>query len=282
MISQKNLECLKEKKLFLFDIDGTIALGDELLPGARELISYLRATGRRIFFTTNNSTKSREDYVRYFARHRIFINAEEIMTAGGLTLLFCKEHFKNKKIFLMGTPSLKQELESCGLTITEQYEEDIACVLVAFDTTLSFRKLEAASRILCNREVIFLASNPDLCCPTFFGAVPDCGSICEMLKNATGREPKFLGKPYPDIVNQCRKLAGVLREETILVGDRIYTDMACAENAGVEGILVLSGEATRKNALDCGLQIPYVFESVRELYQYLSYIFDRAHLGERF
>lgn len=270
MICEKNRELLKEKKLFLFDIDGTLALGAELLPGAKELIAGLRRTGKRIFFTTNNSTKSRQDYVDYFAGHDIRIEPEEVLTAGGLTLIFCREQFQNRKIFLMGTPSLKKELEDAGLLITEKYEEDIACVLVAFDTTLNFQKLEDASRILSDGKVIFLASNPDLCCPTAFGAVPDCGSICEMLKNATGREPKFLGKPYPDIVNQCRKLAGVVREETVLVGDRIYTDMACAENAGVEGILVLTGEATKKDACNCGLQIPYVFESVKELYEYLE------------
>ena len=269
MIRQKNPECLKEKKLFIFDIDGTLALGDWILPGTKELISYLRETGRRVFFSTNNSTKSREDYVRFFAKHHIDIDMEEILTAGELTLIFCREYLKDSKIFFMGTSSLKRQLESCGLLITEQYEEDVSCVLVTFDTTLSFQKLEDASRILRNGEVIFLASNPDLCCPTPFGAVPDCGSICEMLKNATGREPKFVGKPYPDIVNQCRKIAGVSREETVLVGDRIYTDMACAENAGVEGILVLSGEATKKNALDCGLLIPYVFKSVHEIYQSL-------------
>lgn len=270
MICEKNRELLKEKKLFLFDIDGTLALGSELLPGAKELIAGLRRTGKRIFFTTNNSTKSRQDYVDYFAGHDIRIEPEEVLTAGGLTLIFCREQFQNRKIFLMGTPSLKKELEDAGLLITEKYEEDIACVLVAFDTTLNFQKLEDASRILSDGKVIFLASNPDLCCPTAFGAVPDCGSICEMLKNATGREPKFLGKPYPDIVNQCRKLAGVVRKETVLVGDRIYTDMACAENAGVEGILVLTGEATKKDACNCGLQIPYVFESVKELYEYLE------------
>lgn len=270
MICEKNRALLKEKKVFLFDIDGTLALGDQLLLGTEKLIRYLRMTGKRIFFTTNNSTKSRQDYVNYFARHNICIAPDEILTAGGLTLIFCREHFENKKIFLMGTPSLKKELEDAGLLITEKYEEGIACVLVAFDTTLNFQKLEDASRILRDGKVIFLASNPDLCCPTSFGAVPDCGSICEMLKNATGREPKFLGKPYPDIVNQCRKTAGALREETVLVGDRIYTDMACAENAGVEGILVLSGEATEKDAMNCGLQIPYVFESVMELYEYLE------------
>lgn len=270
MICEKNRKLLKEKKLFLFDIDGTLTLGDKLLPGAKELIDCLKRTGKKIFFTTNNSTKSRKDYVDYFAGHNILIEPEEVLTAGGLTLIFCKEHFHNQKIFLIGTPSLKKELEDSGLLITEKYEEDIVCVLVAFDTTLSFQKLEDASRILHDGKVIFLASNPDLCCPTSFGAVPDCGSICEMLKDATGREPKFLGKPYPDIVNQCRKTAGVLEEETVLVGDRIYTDMACAENAGVDGLLVLSGEATEKDAINCGLQIPYVFENVMELYEYLE------------
>lgn len=270
MICKKNPELLREKKLFLFDIDGTLALGNGLLPGARELIAHLKETGKRFFLTTNNSTKSRQAYVDFFAGHGIAVKPEEILTAGELTRIFCMEHFQGKKVFLMGTPSLKEELEASGICITEQYEEDITCVLAAFDTTLSFQKLEAASRILANSDVIFLASNPDLCCPTAFGAVPDCGSICEMLKNATGREPKFLGKPFPDIVNQCRKMAGALREETVLVGDRIYTDMACAENAGVDGILVLSGEATTKDAYDCGLQIPYVFDNVEALRAYLA------------
>lgn len=269
MIWKKSPELLKDKKLFLFDIDGTLALGNELLPGAKELIAYLKSAGKKIFLTTNNSTKSRRDYADFFAGHNMDISPEEILTAGELTRIFCQEHFQNRKVFLMGTPSLKKELEDSGIFVTEKYEEDIACVVAAFDTALCFQKLEDASRILKDSEVVFLASNPDLCCPTSFGAVPDCGSICGMLKNATGREPKFLGKPYPDIVNQCRKMAGALREETVLIGDRIYTDMACAENAGVDGILVLSGEATRKNALDCGLQIPYVFESVRDLYAHL-------------
>lgn len=270
MICQKDLKLLLQKKLFLFDIDGTLALGNELLDGAAELIDYLRESGRTVFFTTNNSTKSREDYVEYFAKQGMHVDKEEILTAGILTLLFCQENLLQKKIFLMGTPSLKKEMEKAGLLITEKYEKGVDCVLVAFDTTLSFGKLEDASRLLSTREVMFLASNPDLCCPTAFGAVPDCGSICAMLKNATGREPKYLGKPYPDIVNECRKLSGISAEETVLVGDRIYTDMACAENAGVDGILVLSGEATKNDAYACGLQIPYVFQNVRELYEYMS------------
>lgn len=270
MIWKKNPELLKEKKLFLFDIDGTLALGDRLLPGTRELIACLRREGKHIFLTTNNSTKSRREYVDFFAAHQLRIREEEVLTAGELSRIFCMERFLGQKVFLMGTASLKKALEESGIQVTETYEEGISCVLAAFDTSLSFQKLQDASRILADSDVAFIASNPDLCCPTEFGAVPDCGSICAMLKNATGREPKFLGKPYPDIVDQCRRATGALREETVLVGDRIYTDMACAENAGVDGILVLSGEATEKNARDCGLQIPYVFESVEELYACLA------------
>lgn len=270
MICKKELQLLLQKKLFLFDIDGTLAIGNDLLDGTAQLIAYLRASGRKVFFTTNNSTKSREDYVAYFAKQGVVVAKEEILTAGMLTLLFCKENLPQKKIFLMGTPSLKKEMEKEGLSITEVYEEDVECVVAAFDTTLSFQKLEDASRLLRKKEVLFLASNPDLCCPTTFGAVPDCGSICTMLTNATGREPKYLGKPYPDIVKQCQRMDGISAQETVLVGDRIYTDMACAENAGVDGILVLSGEATENDAYDCGLQIPYVFQGVHELYQYLS------------
>lgn len=269
MIWEKDRKLLLRKRLFLFDIDGTLALGDDLLEGSLELIELLRKTNRKFFLTTNNSTRSKSEYRDFFADRGIKIDLGEIVTAGELSLLFCKEYFSRCRIYFIGTPELKKEFEQAGLSVTERYEESVGCVFVAFDTTLRFQKLEDASRILSAGAVPYLAANPDLCCPTEFGAVPDCGSICDMLRNATGREPKFLGKPYPDIVNMCRKLAGISAEETVLIGDRIYTDMVCADNAGVDGVLVLSGESDRKAALDCGLQIPYVFDGVDALCELL-------------
>ncbi len=272
MICEKDMRLLLQKRLFLFDIDGTLALGDHLLEGTVELISLLRKMEKRIYFTSNNSTRSREEYAVYFIERGVNVRPEEIVTAGVLAQVFCREQMPGQRIFLLGVPELKRELEKNGLIVTEQYDENIDCLLVAFDTTLNYQKLESACRILHSKEVIYLATNPDLCCPTEYGAVPDCGSICAMLQNATGREPRFLGKPYPNIVDQCRKLSGASKDETVLVGDRIYTDMACADNAGVDGVLVLSGEADREDAVNCGIQIPYVLSNVRELYRILCEI----------
>ena len=261
---------LQNKKLFLFDIDGTLALGNHLLEGASDLIAFLQEKGHKIFYTTNNSTRSRQDYVSYFAQWNISVQEEEFLTAGYMSILYCTQHLKDKKIYFVGTESFEQELRKAGLCITTVYEEDVECVLVAFDTSLTFQKLEDACRILQNTSVQFLATNPDLCCPVPGGAVPDCGSICMMLENATGRKPYYIGKPSPDIVEECRRESGCSRQETLLVGDRIYTDMLCAQNAGVDGLLVLSGEAAREDVQVSMVEIPYIMENVGHLLTYLQ------------
>lgn len=269
MVEEINMEKLHKKQLFLFDIDGTLALGNSLLEGSKELLFFLRKMGKNVYFTTNNSTRSRRDFVDYFAQWGIDVEEESFFTAGEMTRVYCKKNWKDQKIFLIGTPSVRAELERDGLQITEVYEEDVACVLVTFDTSLRYEKLEIASRILMEKDVAFIATNPDLCCPTSFGAIPDCGSICTMLEHATGKKPRYIGKPEPEIVHECRRLSGASKEETLLIGDRIYTDMLCAKNAGVDGLLVLSGEATNQDAMNCGFHIPYVFQDVEKLKNYL-------------
>ncbi len=259
------MNTLQDKKLFLFDIDGTLALGDRLLRGAGELIAFLRERGSRIFYITNNSTRSRKDYVSYFAQWDILVREEEFLTAGYMSMLYCQRYFKNQKIYLVGTESFERQLRQTGLDITTDYEENVDCVLVAFDTSLTYRKLTDACRILQSGRAAFLATNPDLCCPVPYGAVPDCGSICMMLENAAHRKPCYIGKPSPDMVEECCRESGCSKSETLLIGDRIYTDMQCAQNAGVDGLLVLSGEAAREDAALSGMRIPYILENVEEL-----------------
>ena len=119
-------------------------------------------------------------------------------------------------------------------------------LLCGFDTELTFQKLEDAC-ILLGRGVTYLATNPDWVCPTAYGYVPDCGSVSQMLFNATKRRPYFIGKPEPAIARLAIQKTGFQPEDAVLVGDRIYTDIACGVNAGISTVLVFSGETTRED-----------------------------------
>lgn len=268
----KNLGHLKKKKLFLFDIDGTIALSEDVIEGTFPLLSYIREIGGKAIYITNNSSKSTKDYVEKFRRMGIEAEAEDFVTAGSYTLSYLKEHHKQDLIFAMGTNSYIEELKKNGLKITEEYEENVAVVLTAFDTELHYKKIEDACRLLMEkgRERIWLATNGDLRCPVDFGMIPDCGSICNMISAATDRKPRYLGKPSPGLVEYSMELTGFTGEETLVVGDRIYTDIACGENAGVETCLVFTGEAKAEDVAGASNRIDFCFETVLGLYEELA------------
>lgn len=147
-------------------------------------------------------------------------------------------------------------------------EEEIDCLCMGFDTELTFQKLEDAC-ILLGKGVDYIATNPDWVCPAEYGYVPDCGSICQMLFTATGRHPKVIGKPEPDIALLAMEKAGFTREETVIVGGRIYTDIACGVNADISTIFVLSGEGRREDINKYHIQPELVCESIKELYRLL-------------
>lgn len=259
---------LAKKKLFLFDIDGTIAVGNTLFDGSRELLSHIEAIGGKACYITNNSTRSNADYVVKF-RDAFGIEAseEQFVTSGYMTTRFLKREFSEKKIYVMGTASFVAELIKNGLCITEQPEPDIACVLVGYDSELSYDKLTRTCRVLSTLDVPYYATNPDLCCPIDFGFIPDCGAICEMLHSSTGKTPVYLGKPAAEVCTLCMERFGFSAEETIVVGDRLYTDIACGINAGVETCVLYTGEATPAEAADSVYRPDYAFENVRLFYE---------------
>ncbi len=268
----KNLEHLKKKKLFLFDIDGTIALSEDVIEGTFPLLSYIREIGGRAVYITNNSSKSTKDYVEKFRRMGIDAGAKDFVTAGSYTLSYLKEHHKKDLIFAMGTSSYVEELKKNGLSITEEYDGNVDVVLTAFDTELNYAKVENACRLLMERgkERLWLATNGDLRCPVDFGMIPDCGSICNMISAATDRAPRYLGKPSPGLVEYSMEMTGFSKEETLVVGDRIYTDIACGENAGVETCLVFTGEAKAEDVPKAESRIDFCFETVKALYKELT------------
>lgn len=257
---------LKEKKYFLFDIDGTLAVDDTLYDGSKELIDHIEAIGGRAFYITNNSVKSRKDYRVKFRKWGIETEESQFMTASYATCEYLKRHYADKKLFILGTPSFVEEVRECGLQVTEQAETDVSCVVVGFDRTLTYEKTEMACELLFRPEVDYVGTNPDYRCPTAFGFVPDCGGICEMLKVTVDREPYYVGKPNKDIVSMCMEQVDARKEEVLVVGDRLYTDIACGRNAGVETALVYTGEAKASDLLDTPHMPDYTFENIRELY----------------
>lgn len=237
-------EILRGKKLYLFDMDGTLYLGDRLYDFTIELLKTLKTTGRKYLFMTNNSSKSVEDYIKKLEKLGIPAVREDFITSSQATAYYLKQHHWGKKLYVCGTRSLKRELELEGFTVTESVEET-ECIVMGFDTELTFQKLHDVSYLLLTRESIpYIATNPDYVCPTEFGSVPDCGSVCDMIYNATKKRPVVIGKPSPLMPLLAMEQHGFAKEETAVVGDRIYTDVKSGLNAGITGILVMSGETT--------------------------------------
>ncbi len=239
-------ELIKKINLYLFDMDGTLYLGNRLYDFTLELLETIRSTGRRYLFMTNNSSKSVEDYIKKLDKLGITATREDFITSSQATAYYLKQHYPNHRLYVCGTQSLKKELMMEGFSVTENLA-DVDCIVMGFDTELTFQKLEDVSKLLLTRENLpYIATNPDYVCPTEFGSVPDCGSVCDMIYNATGKRPVVIGKPSPLMPQLAMDQYGFSKEETAVVGDRIYTDIKSGLNAGITGILVLSGETTRE------------------------------------
>lgn len=239
---------LSGKKLFLLDLDGTLYLDEELFPGAAEFLAGIRRRGGRYLFLTNNSSRDAQAYVEKLKRMGLPARRSDFLTSADVLTDYLRRRKDPEEVYyVLGTAALRRQLRQAGFTLAEKPTEKVTALLCGFDTELTFQKLEDAC-ILLSRGVDFIATNPDWVCPTWYGFVPDCGSVCQMLRRATGRRPRFLGKPRPEIVRLAMSRAGCRAEETLLVGDRLYTDIACGAHAGVDTVLVLSGESSLEMA----------------------------------
>ncbi|MBE6976419.1 MAG: HAD-IIA family hydrolase [Ruminococcaceae bacterium] len=252
-------------RLYLFDMDGTLYLGDRLYDFTVELLQQIRRTGGKYLFMTNNSSKSVVDYVKKLEKLGITATREDFMTSSQATAFYLKQNHPGKTLYVCGTRSLVAELESEGFIVTTDLDK-VECIVMGFDTELTFQKLHDVSYLLLTRpELPYIATNPDLVCPTEFGSVPDCGSVCIGIKNATGKEPLVIGKPSPLMPQLAMEKLGYKPEETAVVGDRIYTDVKSGINAGCTGILVLSGESTLQTLAESDVKPHLVLESAGEI-----------------
>ena len=260
------MERLGNIRLYLFDMDGTLYLGQQLYSFTKELLQTIQNSGRKYLFVTNNSSKSVNDYIKKLESMGIPAEYEDFVTSSQATAYYLSQHHRQDRLFVCGTESLKTELLSDGFTITEDPDQ-VDCIVMGFDTELTFRKLEIVSKLLCTREISYIATNGDYVCPTEFGSVPDCGSVCDMLYNVSGKRPLVIGKPATLIPELAMARTGYTAEETAMIGDRLYTDVRCGLNAGILSVLVLSGETTKEMLLASDIKPDLVLTDASELLQ---------------
>lgn len=243
-------------------MDGTLYLGNRLFKDTIEFLEKIKSNGARYIFLTNNSSKGTDKYIQKLSSFGIHSSENDFLTSTDATIAYIKRGYPNTRFYCMGTESFVSQLKSAGVKIATDGTIDVDGVVISNDTELTFEKLDNVSRILSNGNPIYIATNPDWTCPTEYGFVPDCGSFADILYRATGKTPYFIGKPNPDMINLAMDKFGYSKEETVIIGDRIYTDIAAGINAGVDSVLVLSGESTLDDLKSSEIKPSYVFDSI--------------------
>lgn len=258
---------LQNIETFLLDLDGTFYLGSQLFPWSIPFVELMEKQGKRFVFVTNNSSQNGKYYVNKLRKLGVNITEEQVFTAGQATIFYLKKYNYPKKLYLVGTPALEEEFTEAGFILTK---DDPETVVLGFDMTLTYEKLEIACSLI-RKGIPFIATHPDFNCPTPHGPIPDCGAMIALITASTGVKPKIIGKPYPEMVEALRAKYGLEDPHTVaMVGDRLYTDIAMGVAAGINSILVLSGEATLEDLENSEIKPDFVLENLGEIVKALS------------
>ena len=241
---------LDSKKLYIFDMDGTIYLGGRVFPHAVRFINRLRQDGRRVLFFTNNASHDPEFYYEKLTKMGFDPQSGEVMTAGDVTIEFLLRHREGKSVYLVGTDQLHRSFVGRGIELLPLGAKTADIVVSSFDTSLTYQKLDDACRLIRNGAE-YLCTHPDFNCPTEDGFIPDSGAIAALITASTGKEPRYFGKPHRSTVEMIAEATGTPFEEMCIFGDRLYTDIAVGKRHGISAILVLSGETDEEALAAC-------------------------------
>lgn len=272
-INQDQQHILPQIRCFALDMDGTVYLGEQWIDGALDFLHRIEETGRSYVFVTNNSSKNAAVYVDKLHRMGLDVGEDRIVTSGQATIWYLQNHFPGKKVFLLGNPLLQEEFVQAGIMLEEEHPD---VVVTAFDTSLDYRKMcRVCDHVRAGLP--YLATHPDYNCPTETGFIPDAGAIHAFIHASAYRYPdRIIGKPNGDIVDYLTSRVNVKREETAMVGDRLYTDIAAGRNNGLKSILVLSGEADMEDVSRSEVLPDMIFDSVKEIGEMLLRVADPA------
>ena len=236
-------EILKETELFVLDMDGTFYLDTDVLDGALDFLEEVKKAGKRYVFFTNNSSKSPKTYIDKLAKMGCYIKRNQIITSGDVMIQYLKEYYSEKKVYLVGTPDLEENFRENGILLTREMPD---VVVIGFDMTLTYEKLERACTYIRNGAV-FLATHLDINCPTKDGFIPDCGAMCAAISLSTGKEPKYVGKPFKETA-----------------------DVKTGVVNGAHGILVLTGETKLEDVPKADVVPDAIFTGLKEMGEILK------------
>ena len=247
-LTNSDTSILKSKKLFVFDMDGTIYLGNSPFDFAVKFINDLRANGKRVLFFTNNASHTGEFYVEKLRRLGFSATKDEIMTSGDVTIEFLKRHRAGSSVYLVATDELVENFKDAGINIIDGESEKADIVITSFDTSLTYQKLVNACRLI-REGAEYLSTHPDKNCPTENGFIPDSGAISALVTESTGVRPTYFGKPYKETIEMICEATETDPSDMVIFGDRLMTDIALGKRFGVTSVLVITGESQMEDVL---------------------------------
>lgn len=265
----RDLSSLSKKRLWLFDMDGTLYEEGELFDGSLDLLREIRQQGGEWVLVTNNSSRDVSAYVERVQGMGIDASEEDFYTSLDASIAVLHHKHPGELVYCLGTEAMVRGLQRAGIRVTESSSDGAAVALIGYDTELTYAKLRVATEVV-STGIPYYGTNCDLACPASFGFVPDCGAIARAIACATGRMPVFLGKPEATMVLPLLENRRVSREEAVMVGDRLYTDIAVGTNASIDSVCVLTGEASMGDILKSDVTPSFVVDSVRNLAEVLS------------
>lgn len=276
MLTKENThKTLQNIEGFIFDLDGTIYLGEATLPGAIELIDKLREQNKKVIFVTNKPLKPRQEYAAKLSRLGIPTPPEDVVTSAYVLGYHLSKTQPDLSLYVIGEESLREELRNYGLHVLNEYDEQddqqvidpigVDAVVVAFDRTLNYRKINTAYQALLH-GARFFATNPDKTCPMPGGGIPDAGATIAALEFISGKKLELLaGKPSKLMMEVAMQTMNLPPDRCIMVGDRLETDIRMGSEAGMKTVLVLTGTATRTQAEQAVPQPNLILDNVGKI-----------------
>lgn len=248
---------------YIFDLDGTVYLGDALLPTARETILVLRSRGARTVFLSNNPAHTRSDYAQKLTRLGLPTSPHDIINSSAVMVDFLKRDYALARHYIIGEPPLINELRDANLILADDGDAD--SVIVSFDRTFTYHKLQRAFDLIRN-GAHFFATNADVYCPTSNGGEPDAGSLIAAIETCTGKRCEaVVGKPSRYMIDAILNVLNMPPEQCIITGDRLETDVQMGLNAGMATALTLTGATNREGAEKSSVKPNFILEKLSDL-----------------